>query len=46
MGMSRLDVVGEADPLEDADVELLFDTRRRVRQALGFPPDEPDEPWT
>jgi hypothetical protein len=44
MGMSRLDVIGEADPLDDVDVEVLFDTRRRVRQALGFPPDDADRP--
>jgi hypothetical protein len=40
MGISRLELVGELDPLEDVDVELLLDTRRRVRQALGFPPDD------
>ena len=41
MGMSRLDLIGEADPLEDVDVELLLDINRRVRQKLGLPPDEP-----
>lgn len=44
MGISRLDIVGEADPLEDADVELLLDVRRRVRAALGMPPDRFDDP--
>ena len=41
MGMSRLDLIGEADPLEDVDVELLLDINRRVRDNLGFPPDGP-----
>jgi hypothetical protein len=40
MGMSRLDLIGEADPLEDVDVELLLDINRRVREKLGFPPDD------
>jgi tetratricopeptide (TPR) repeat protein len=44
MGISRLELVGEADPLEDVDVELLLNARRRVRQSLGFPPDDLDDP--
>jgi tetratricopeptide (TPR) repeat protein len=44
MGMSRLDLVAETDPLEDYEVEMLFDARRRIRQELGFPPDEDDGP--
>jgi hypothetical protein len=43
MGMSRLDLITDDDPLEDVDVEVLMNTRRRVRHALGFPPDEFDE---
>jgi Tetratricopeptide repeat len=44
MGMGRLDLIGEDDPLEDVDVELLLTIRRRVRQALGFPPDPAEQP--
>jgi hypothetical protein len=43
MGLGRLDLVADDDPLEDVEVELLFNARRRVRQALGFPPDELDD---
>jgi len=39
MGVARWDLDEEA---EDSEVEMLLATRRRVRQALGFPPDELD----
>jgi hypothetical protein len=44
MGISRLDLVADTDEVEELEVELLFNTRRRVREALGFPPDEIDDP--
>jgi hypothetical protein len=43
MGVSRLDVTADTDWPEDYEVEVLLDVRRRVRQALGFPPDELDQ---
>jgi hypothetical protein len=40
MGMTRLDLVTEDDEVEAADIEMLFAIRRRVREQLGFPPDD------
>jgi hypothetical protein len=40
MGLDRLDL--DADFEDDLDAALLLDVRRRVRQAVGFPPDELD----
>lgn len=44
MGVSRLELSSEAD-VDDDDFEVveLLNARRRVRQALGFPPDELDD---
>lgn len=44
MGISRLELVADTEELEDVEVELLMDTRRRVRQALGFPPEAMPDP--
>jgi predicted MarR family transcription regulator len=44
MGLSRLELVTDEDELEEFDVEQLLRTRRRIREALGYPPDEHDEP--
>jgi hypothetical protein len=43
MGVNRLDLDGAADTDVDYEVVYLLDVRRRIRQALGFPPDELDE---
>jgi hypothetical protein len=45
MGVSRLELSTEADRVED-DYEIitLLNARRRIRQSLGFPPDELDDP--
>ncbi|MCU1616238.1 MAG: hypothetical protein JWO98_3778, partial [Frankiales bacterium] len=43
MGVNRLDLATEEHLIEDVEVELLLNVRRRVRQALGFPPDAFDE---
>ncbi|MGY2082378.1 hypothetical protein [Blastococcus sp. SYSU DS0539] len=42
MGMSRLQLTPESDEPYDYEVEMLLDARSRVREALGFPPDELD----
>jgi hypothetical protein len=43
MGVSRLELAGDTDGSADFDVEMLLNVRRRVRQELGFPPDELDQ---
>jgi tetratricopeptide (TPR) repeat protein len=43
MGVNRLDLDDAADTDVDYEVVYLLDVRRRIRQALGFPPDELDE---
>lgn len=44
MGLSRLELVTDTDELEEFEVEMLLAARRRIRQALGYPPDAFDEP--
>jgi hypothetical protein len=44
MGLSRLELVTDDEELQEYEVEALLATRRRVREALGYPPDEYDEP--
>jgi hypothetical protein len=43
MGVNRVELAGEGEPAEDFEVMLLLITRRRVRRALGFPPDDLDQ---
>lgn len=43
MGVSRLELDAGTDLVDDFDVTVLLNTRRRIRQALGFPPDDLDE---
>lgn len=43
MGVNRLDLDASPDTDDDYDVVVLLNARRRIRQALGFPPDELDE---
>ena len=43
MGVSRLQLATDTDEPEAWEVEILFDVRGRVRQELGFPPDDLDE---
>jgi predicted Zn-dependent protease len=44
MGLGRLELVTDDEELQEYEVETLLATRRRVREALGYPPDEYDEP--
>ena len=43
MGVTRLDLAAGSELPEDYEVEVLLNARRRVRQALGFPPDDLDQ---
>jgi tetratricopeptide (TPR) repeat protein len=44
MGVNRLDLTATVDAADDDyEIVTLLDTRRRIREALGFPPDELDE---
>ena len=43
MGVNRLELNAAADTLDDYETLALLNVRRRIRQALGFPPDELDE---
>ena len=43
MGVTRLDLAAGSELPEDYEVEVLLNARRRVRQALGFPPDNLDQ---
>lgn len=42
MGVSRLELASESEMPADWQVEDLFRARRRLREALGFPPDDLD----
>ena len=42
MGVGRVELAGDEEHTSDFDLEMLLTTRRRVREALGFPPDELD----
>ena len=42
MGLTRLDMAAGTELPQDYEVEELLNVRRRVREALGFPPDELD----
>jgi predicted Zn-dependent protease len=44
MGLGRLELVTDDEELQEYEVETLLATRRRIREALGYPPDEHDEP--
>jgi hypothetical protein len=43
MGVSRLDLSDAVETAEDYELEYVLNARQRIRQALGFPPDELDE---
>jgi tetratricopeptide (TPR) repeat protein len=43
MGVTRLELASESELPEEYEVDELLSVRRRVRQALGFPPDDLDE---
>jgi len=43
MGANRIQLGDDSDVDDDFEVVELLNIRRRVRQALGFPPDELDE---
>jgi tetratricopeptide (TPR) repeat protein len=44
MGVNRLDLTATVDVADDDyEIVTLLDARRRIREALGFPPDELDE---
>ena len=43
MGVNRIDWDALADEADDYEVIGLLNIRRRIRRALGFPPDELDE---
>jgi hypothetical protein len=44
IGVNRIQLADDTDvDVDDFDVVELLNVRRRVRQALGFPPDELDE---
>jgi tetratricopeptide (TPR) repeat protein len=44
MGVNRLQLTAAVDAADDDyEIVTLLDTRRRIREALGFPPDELDE---
>jgi hypothetical protein len=43
MGVNRLEMDAAADTDDDYEIVELLNVRRRIRQALGFPPDELDE---
>lgn len=42
MAMSRLDLASESDEPDDYEAEGLLAARSRIREALGFPPDDLD----
>jgi hypothetical protein len=42
MGISRLELATESERPAAWEVEDLFRVRQRLRQALGFPPDDLD----
>jgi tetratricopeptide (TPR) repeat protein len=43
MGVTRLELSAATDTADDYEIVVLLNVRRRIRQALGFPPDELDE---
>jgi tetratricopeptide (TPR) repeat protein len=43
MGINRLDLSSGSEFPEEYEVDVLLNVRRRIRRALGFPPDELDE---
>ena len=43
MGVSRLELAADSDEPPVFDVRILLGVRRRIRQELGFPPDDWDD---